>query len=63
MTDGECARVVEDLVEQHYELLYRFAYRLSGSAADAEDLVQQAFLTAQTSSTSCARRRRCAPGC
>jgi RNA polymerase sigma-70 factor (ECF subfamily) len=47
MTDGERARVVEDLVEQHYELLYRFAYRLSGSAADAEDLVQQAFLTAQ----------------
>ena len=48
MADGERARIVEELVRQHYELLYRFAYRLSGSAADAEDLVQQAFLTAQT---------------
>jgi RNA polymerase sigma-70 factor (ECF subfamily) len=36
------------LVEQYYVLLYRFAYRLSGSVADAEDLTQQAFLTAQT---------------
>jgi len=36
-----------DLVERHYALLYRYAYRLSGSAADAEDLTQQAFLTAQ----------------
>ena len=42
-----CARVVAELVEEHYQLLYRFAYRLSGSAADAEDLAQQAFLTAQ----------------
>src|SRR4029077_3924151 len=28
-------------------LVYRYAYRLSGSAADAEDLTQQTFLTAQ----------------
>lgn len=35
------------LVEQHYSLLYKFAYRLSGSFADAEDLTQHAFLTAQ----------------
>lgn len=35
-----------DLVEEHAEFLYRFAYRLSGSRADAEDLVQQAFLAA-----------------
>jgi len=34
------------LIEEHSEFLYRFAYRLSGSAADAEDLVQQAFLSA-----------------
>lgn len=34
------------LIEEHSEFLYRFAYRLSGSAADAEDLVQQAFLAA-----------------
>lgn len=35
-----------ELVEQHYALLYHFAYRLSGSGADAEDLVQQTFLAA-----------------
>ena len=34
------------LIEEHSEFLYRFAYRLSGSGADAEDLVQQAFLAA-----------------
>ncbi|TWT56799.1 ECF RNA polymerase sigma factor SigE [Thalassoglobus neptunius] len=37
---------VGDLVEDHYADVYRFAYRLSGSHADAEDLTQQAFLTA-----------------
>lgn len=34
------------LVTEHSEMLYRYAYRLSGSAADAEDLTQQAFLAA-----------------
>lgn len=38
---------IATLVEQHYESLYRFAYRLSGKAADAEDLTQQTFLDAQ----------------
>ena len=38
---------VPDLVEQHYESLFRYACRLSGSRADAEDLTQQAFLKAQ----------------
>jgi RNA polymerase sigma-70 factor, ECF subfamily len=47
MSDGERAGVIAELVQEHYELLYRFAYRLCGSAADAEDLTQQAFLTAQ----------------
>jgi RNA polymerase sigma-70 factor (ECF subfamily) len=42
------ARILAELVEQHYALLYRYAYRLSGSEADAEDLTQQAFLTAQS---------------
>ena len=41
-------RGVASLVEQHYESLYRYAYRLSGSAADAEDLSQEAFCKAQT---------------
>ncbi len=38
---------VERLVEEHYESLYRYAYRLSGSAQDAEDLTQDAFCQAQ----------------
>jgi RNA polymerase sigma-70 factor (ECF subfamily) len=42
-----CARKLADLVERHYALLYRYAWRLTGSQADAEDLTQQAFLTAQ----------------
>lgn len=37
-----------ELVSQHYALLYRYAFRLSGQAAEAEDLTQQTFLTAQT---------------
>ena len=35
------------LIEQHYEALYRYAYRMSGGAADAEDLTQHTFLMAQ----------------
>ena len=31
------------LVDAHYEALYRYAYRLAGSSADAEDLTQEAF--------------------
>lgn len=40
-------RKLADLVERYYALLYRYAYRLTGSDVDAEDLTQQAFLTAQ----------------
>ena len=40
-----------ELIEQHAALLYRYAYRLSGSAADAEDLTQQTFLTAHAKLT------------
>jgi RNA polymerase sigma-70 factor (ECF subfamily) len=42
-----CARKLTELVERHYAQLFRYAYRLSGSNADAEDLTQNAFLTAQ----------------
>jgi RNA polymerase sigma-70 factor (ECF subfamily) len=35
------------LVAEHHAALYRYAYRLCGSAADAEDLTQQTFLMAQ----------------
>jgi len=38
---------VERLVEEHSASLYRYAYRLTGSSADAEDLTQEAFLKAQ----------------
>ena len=40
-------QIVQRLVEEHYEALYRYAYRLSGSSADAEDLTQDAFCKAQ----------------
>src|SRR5260370_41186216 len=40
-------RQVQQLVEEHYAALYRYAYRLSGSAADADDLTQEAFCRAQ----------------
>lgn len=40
-------RTMQQLVEQHYEALYRYAFRLSGSSADAEDLTQDAFCQAQ----------------
>ena len=36
-------------VEEYYGLIYRYAYRLSGSRTDAEDLTQQAFLKAHAS--------------
>ena len=41
-------QLMQRLVEEHYIALYRYAFRLSGSAADAEDLTQEAFCKAQT---------------
>src|SRR6478736_6169190 len=38
---------LHQLIDAHYEALYRYGYRLSGSAADAEDLTQEAFCKAQ----------------
>ena len=40
-------RALEELVTAHYSSLYRYAYRLSGSAPEAEDLTQDAFCQAQ----------------
>src|SRR5438477_4754702 len=40
-------RAIEELVESHYTSLYRFAYRLTGKAQEAEDLTQEAFCQAQ----------------
>jgi RNA polymerase sigma-70 factor (ECF subfamily) len=39
---GEAAFL--QLFEQHHLPLFRFAYRLTGSVADAEDVVQECFL-------------------
>lgn len=40
-------RRVQQLVEQNYDSLYRYAYRLSGTTADADDLTQETFCRAQ----------------
>jgi RNA polymerase sigma-70 factor (ECF subfamily) len=40
---GSAAGGLHALIDAHYEALYRYAYRLSGSTADAEDLTQEAF--------------------
>jgi RNA polymerase sigma-70 factor (ECF subfamily) len=40
-------RGIASLVDEHYQSLYRYAYRLSGASADAEDLTQEAFYKAQ----------------
>ena len=34
---------LRELIDAHYEALYRYAYRLTGSSADAEDLTQETF--------------------
>jgi RNA polymerase sigma-70 factor, ECF subfamily len=47
MADGDAPPDIAQLVADHHAVLYRYAYRLSGSVADAEDLTQQVFLIAQ----------------
>jgi RNA polymerase sigma-70 factor (ECF subfamily) len=42
----QSASELADLVERYYALLYRYACRLTGCVAEAEDLTQHAFLTA-----------------
>jgi RNA polymerase sigma-70 factor (ECF subfamily) len=38
---------IEALVEQYYQSLYCYAFRLTGSGMDAEDLTQESFCRAQ----------------
>jgi RNA polymerase sigma-70 factor (ECF subfamily) len=52
---------VKELVEMFYESLYRYAFRLSGSAADAEDLAQEAFCKAQAQFKQLRDRNRAKP--
>lgn len=40
----ELSQQLERIFDQHYELMYRTAYSLTGSAADAEDVVQTIFV-------------------
>ncbi|MDO4557819.1 MAG: sigma-70 family RNA polymerase sigma factor [Planctomycetia bacterium] len=46
VSDGISAETAELWVNEHLEPLYRYAYRMCGSASDAEDLVQETFLAA-----------------
>jgi RNA polymerase sigma-70 factor (ECF subfamily) len=47
MADGPVVSQIARLVVDHHADVYRYAYRLAGSTADAEDLTQQTFLAAQ----------------
>ncbi len=47
MADDRAEMDVAQLVADHHQAVYRYAYRLSGSVPDAEDLTQQVFLVAQ----------------
>lgn len=51
MADNPGGAQIARLVVDHYSDVYRYAYRLSGSIADAEDLTQQSFLLAQRNLT------------
>jgi RNA polymerase sigma-70 factor, ECF subfamily len=46
MADGQLMDVAR-LVVEHHQAIYRYAYRLTGSVHDAEDLSQQTFMVAQ----------------
>jgi RNA polymerase sigma-70 factor (ECF subfamily) len=46
MASGEAVERFEALVQPHYEVLYRTAYRLTRSRQDAEDLTQEVCVRA-----------------
>jgi RNA polymerase sigma-70 factor (ECF subfamily) len=41
------SKAIAELVARHYEAVYRYAFRLSGSSADAQDITQETFVKAQ----------------
>ena len=47
MVDDRAPMDIVQLVADHHQVVYGYAYRLTGSVPDAEDLTQQVFLTAQ----------------
>ncbi len=47
MADSPSGTEIARLVVDHHAEVYRYAFRLSGSVVDAEDLTQQTFLAAQ----------------
>ena len=47
MADDRVTADIRTLVAEHHLAVYRYAFRLAGSAPDAEDLTQQVFLIAQ----------------
>ncbi|HEY1598629.1 MAG TPA: RNA polymerase sigma factor [Pirellulales bacterium] len=51
MADSPSDFPIARLVVDHHADVYRYAYRLCGSTADAEDLTQQTFLAAQVKLT------------
>jgi RNA polymerase sigma-70 factor, ECF subfamily len=48
MADAPAGPDIAQLVADHHRAVYQYAYRLTGSVQDAEDLAQQVFLIAQS---------------
>lgn len=48
MADAPPGLDIVELVAEHHQAVYQYAYRLTGSVQDAEDLAQQVFLIAQS---------------
>jgi RNA polymerase sigma-70 factor, ECF subfamily len=44
---SDCNPNLQRLIDEHLDAVYRYAFRLTGSVQDAEDLTQQVFLLAQ----------------
>jgi RNA polymerase sigma-70 factor, ECF subfamily len=47
MADAPTGLDIAQLIAEHHRAVYQYAFRLTGSVQDAEDLAQQVFLIAQ----------------